>query len=112
MLQNIEILSTPAEAEADAQAQSGGCCGGGACGVPSQATSAASTQTFEVDGMTCGHCVSSVTEELSGLAGVEGVDVQLVAGGRSTVTVAADAPVRLDDVRAAIAEAGYSLVEA
>ena len=112
MLQNIEIMSTPAEAEADTQAQAGGCCGGGACGVPSQSTSATSTQTFEVDGMTCGHCVSSVTEELSGLAGVEGVDVQLVAGGRSTVTVAADAPVRLDDVRAAIAEAGYTLVEA
>ena len=109
MLQNIEIMSTPDQA--DAQAQAGGCCGGGACGVPSQAT-AASAQTFEVEGMTCGHCVSSVTEELSGLAGVEGVDVQLVAGGRSTVTVAADAPLRLDDVRAAVSEAGYSLVEA
>ena len=112
MLQNIEIMSTPAEAEADAQAQSGGCCGGGACAVPSEAVTAASSQSFEVDGMTCGHCVSSVTQELSGLAGVEGVDVQLVAGGRSTVTVAADAPLRLDDVRAAVAEAGYTLVEA
>jgi len=110
MLQNIEIMSTPAEA--DAQAQAGGCCGGGMCGAPSSAAAATSTQSFEVEGMTCGHCVSSVTEELSGLAGVEGVDVQLVAGGRSTVTVAADAPLRLDDVRAAVTEAGYSLVEA
>ena len=38
--------------------------------------------------------------------------MQLVAGGRSTVTVAADAPLRLDDVRAAVSEAGYTLVEA
>ncbi len=112
MLQNIEILSTPAEAEADAQAQAGGCCGGGACGVSSASAPSATAQTFEVDGMTCGHCVSSVTEELSGLAGVEGVNVQLVAGGRSTVTVSADAPLRVEDVRAAVSEAGYTLVEA
>lgn len=110
MLQNIEIMSTPAEAEA--QTQAGGCCGGGACGVSSESAVSASSQSFEVDGMTCGHCVSSVTEELAGLAGVEGVDVQLVAGGRSTVTVAADSPLRLDDVRAAVSEAGYTLVEA
>ncbi len=109
MLQNIEIMSTPTDA--DAQAQAGGCCGGGACGVPSQSASATTSQSFEVEGLTGGHCVSSVTEELSGLAGVEGVDVQLVAGGRSTITVAADAPLRLDDVRAAVTEAGYSLVE-
>lgn len=109
MQQPIEILSSPA----DVDTQAGGCCGGGACSTSSADTAAAtSTQSFEVDGMTCGHCVSSVTEELSGLAGVEGVDVQLVAGGRSTVTVAADAPLRLDDVRAAVSEAGYTLVEA
>lgn len=108
MQQPIEILSSPA----DVDTQAGGCCGGGACSTSSVDTAAAtSTQSFEVDGMTCGHCVSSVTEELSGLAGVEGVDVQLVAGGRSTVTVAADAPLRLDDVRAAVSEAGYTLVE-
>lgn len=108
MQQPIEILSSPA----DVDTQAGGCCGGGACSTSSADTAAAtSTQSFEVDGMTCGHCVSSVTEELSGLAGVEGVDVQLVAGGRSTVTVTADAPLRLDDVRAAVSEAGYTLVE-
>ena len=67
--------------------------------------------TFTVTGMTCEHCRRAVTEEISGLAGVEGVDVQLVAGGRSTVTVAADAPLRIEDVRAAVSEAGYTLVE-
>ncbi len=104
MLQDIEITSTP-------EPQAGGCCGGGACSTTdASAQSAATSQTFEVEGMTCGHCVSSVTEEISGLAGVEGVDVALVPGGRSTVTVASDNPLRVEDVRAAVSEAGYSLV--
>jgi copper chaperone len=106
MLQNIEITTTPA----DADVQAGGCCGGGCCAVPEQSTTSNATQTFEVEGMTCGHCVSSVTEEISGLAGVEGVDVELVPGGRSKVTVASDSALRVDDVRAAVTEAGYSLV--
>ncbi|MCR8670704.1 heavy-metal-associated domain-containing protein [Agrococcus sp. HG114] len=108
MVQNIEIMSTPDDAATEAQA--GGCCGGGCCAVPEQSAEAATSQSFEVEGMTCGHCVSSVTEEISGLAGVEGVDVQLVPGGRSKVTVASDAPLRVEDVRAAVSEAGYSLV--
>jgi copper chaperone CopZ len=112
MLQNIEITTTPT----DTNEQAGGCCGGGCCttdaAAPATATEAGVSQAFSVEGMTCGHCVSSVTEEISGLAGVEGVDVQLVAGGRSTVTVASDSPLRIDDVRAAVSEAGYTLVEA
>ena len=104
MLQNIEIKPAP-----ETEAQAGGCCGGGCCAVPEQSTEAATSQSFEVEGMTCGHCVASVTEEISGLAGVEGVDVQLVAGGRSKVTVASDAPLRVEDVRAAVSEAGYTL---
>lgn len=107
MEQRIEILSGPEDAAANA----GGCCGGGCCG-PVDAAAPAGAQTFEVEGMTCAHCVSSVTEELEGLAGVEGVSVQLVPGGRSTVTVTADAPLRVDDVRAAVSEAGYTLVDA
>lgn len=106
MLQNIDITTTPA----DADVQAGGCCGGGCCAAPEQSTTGVAAQTFEVEGMTCGHCVSSVTEEISGLAGVEGVQVELVPGGRSKVTVSADAPLRLDDVRAAVSDAGYSLV--
>lgn len=114
MLQDIEITSSPKLIELDGAEQAGGCCGGGCCSSDAgaaTATEAGTSQTFQVEGMTCGHCVSSVTEELSGLAGVEGVDVQLVAGGRSSVTVASDAPLRLDDVRAAVSEAGYTLVE-
>ncbi len=43
--------------------------------------------TVNVSGMTCGHCVSSVSEELEALAGVEEVDVDLNSGGISTVTI-------------------------
>jgi copper chaperone len=69
-----------------------------------------STQTFQVSGMTCGHCVSAVSEEISGLAGVEGVTIDLVPGEVSTVTVVSDAPLDAADVRAAVDEAGYELV--
>ena len=67
------------------------------------------TATYQVDGMTCGHCAQSVTEELSALDGVSDVQVELVAGGTSTVTVTSDAPLEADDVAAAVTEAGYAL---
>lgn len=68
------------------------------------------TSELFVSGMHCGHCVSSVTEELSAIDGVSNVSIALNVGGASTVTVSSDAP--LDDaaVRAAIDEAGYELV--
>ena len=69
-----------------------------------------STQTFNVTGLTCGHCVSAVTEELKNIPGVADVSVDLVAGATSTVTVIADQPVAETDVAAALDEAGdYAL---
>ncbi|MGO4536797.1 heavy-metal-associated domain-containing protein [Leifsonia sp. 2MCAF36] len=67
---------------------------------------------YLVAGMTCSHCVGSVTEELESIDGVETVRVDLNAGGTSTVTVSSAAPLDADAVRAAIDEAGYSLVTA
>jgi len=67
--------------------------------------------TLRVSGMTCGHCVTAVTEELRALDGVQSVDVELVAGGASTVTVASDSPLPDEAVRAAIDEAGYELAD-
>ncbi|MGP6172178.1 heavy-metal-associated domain-containing protein [Microbacterium sp. A196] len=66
--------------------------------------------TLKIDGMTCGHCVSSVTEELSAVAGVNSVAVDLAAGGTSTATVSADAAISNSALEAAVAEAGYALV--
>ncbi len=68
------------------------------------------TQKYEVTGMTCGHCVSSVKEELGEIAGVDSVDVDLNVGGSSTVTVASAEALDMEQVRAAIVEAGYELV--
>ncbi len=68
--------------------------------------------TLHVSGMTCSHCVNSVTAELGEMPGVEAVAVQLVPGGVSLVTVSSAAPLDEDAVAAAIDEAGYKLVPA
>ena len=69
------------------------------------------SQRFEVDGLTCGHCVGHVCGELKAVSGVSDVVVDLVPGGTSTVTVEADRALSADEVRAALSEAGsYTLV--
>ena len=59
--------------------------------------------TYTVPNMSCGHCKAAVTQELSALAGVHSVDVDL---DTKLVTVTGE---QLDDetLRAAIEEAGY-----
>lgn len=66
----------------------------------------AETKTYGVTGMTCGHCASAVTEEVQAIPGVVGVSVDLVAGGTSTLSVAADGPITDEAVAAALDEAG------
>ncbi len=73
---------------------------------------AAVVADYLVEGMTCSHCVQSVTEELSAIAGVESVNVDLNAGGISRVRVASAAPLGQDAVREAVEEAGYALARA
>lgn len=63
------------------------------------------TSTFTATGMTCQHCVASVTKEVSELDHVTSVTVDLPTG---KVTVESDAPVPADEVIAAIDKAGYS----
>ena len=65
-----------------------------------------STATYTVTGMTCGHCVSAVTEEVSQVPGVTAVDVDLATGG---LTVTSEQPVDETAVRAAVEEAGYEV---
>ena len=65
-----------------------------------------STATYTVVGMTCGHCVTAVTEEVAALSGVTAVDVDLAGG---VLTVSSDAPVDESAVRAAVEEAGYEV---
>jgi len=69
------------------------------------------TADYLVEGMTCGHCVSSVTEELTEVDGVTSVNVDLASGLPSTVSVTSDAPLDDATVSAAVEEAGYTLVK-
>lgn len=66
-----------------------------------------STQ-FVVRGMTCGHCVRAVTDEVAKLAGVTEVAIDLASGA---VTVTSAAPLDRGEVQAAVDEAGYELAE-
>ncbi|MFC3998846.1 heavy-metal-associated domain-containing protein [Nocardiopsis sediminis] len=62
--------------------------------------------TITVTGMTCGHCVSAVKEELSALPGVTAVDVELESG---RVTIDGTEPLSPDSLAAAVDEAGYAI---
>jgi copper ion binding protein len=64
------------------------------------------TASYTVTGMTCQHCVASVTEEVSEIPGVTDVAVDLASGA---LTVTSDQPVPDETVRAAVEEAGYDL---
>ena len=65
-----------------------------------------STSIWTVTGMTCGHCVKAVTEEVSAIEGVESVEVDLETGA---VTVAAATDPTREQMAAAVDEAGYAL---
>ena len=66
------------------------------------------TTTYTVVGMTCQHCVTSVTEEVAQVPGVTDVDVDLSSG---TLTVSSDAAVDDSAVRSAVEEAGYEIAD-
>jgi len=67
---------------------------------------------YLVTGMTCGHCVASVIEEVTLVPGVSAVTVDLVVGAASTVHVTSAAEPERTAIRAAIDEAGYQLQDA
>ncbi|WP_104107049.1 cation transporter [Nocardioides sp. 616] len=64
------------------------------------------TQSFTVTGMTCAHCVASVTEEVREVPGVESVEVALDTGA---LTVTSAEPLDQGAIAAAVEEAGYAL---
>jgi copper chaperone len=65
-----------------------------------------STKNYTVTGMTCAHCVASVTEEVQEIPGVEDVVVVLETGG---LTVTSAEPVDDAAVKTAVEDAGYQL---
>jgi copper ion binding protein len=79
---------------------------GGLTTTPMEENPMSTTATYTVSGMTCGHCVASVREEVGKVDGVTGVDVELATG---TVTVESERPVDSAEVAAAVEEAGYEV---
>ena len=73
---------------------------------PNESTQTDATRAYTVSGMTCSHCVLSVREEVSEVAGVQNDDVDL-SSGRLTVT---GENVSDEAVKAAVADAGYEVV--
>ncbi|MFC4554668.1 heavy-metal-associated domain-containing protein [Georgenia faecalis] len=67
------------------------------------------TTVLDVEGMTCGHCVSAVTKELEQVQHVSNISVILRNGGLSEVTVVSDSVLDQDALRAAVDEAGYTV---
>lgn len=65
-----------------------------------------STVSVTVTGMTCGHCATSVREEVGSIPGVTAVGVDLATG---EITVDSDAPVDSAAIKCAVEEAGYQL---
>ena len=64
------------------------------------------TNEYVVTGMTCQHCVSSVTEEVSTVSGVIDVQVELESG---QLVVVSDDAIPFESIQAAVDEAGYTL---
>lgn len=63
--------------------------------------------TYKIKGMTCGHCVAAVTEEVSGIDGVDSVTVDLDS---ASMVVTSNDPIDASVIRAAVDEAGYEVV--
>jgi copper chaperone CopZ len=63
--------------------------------------------TYRVEGMTCDHCVLSVREEVEGVAGVHGVDVDLESGR----LVVRGGGFSDEQITAAVTEAGYVVAD-
>jgi copper chaperone len=61
--------------------------------------------TYRVTGMTCAHCAAAVTTEVSAVAGVESVEVDVDSG----ILLVRGERVSEEEVRAAVDEAGYAV---
>lgn len=65
-----------------------------------------STTTVTVTGMSCGHCATSVREEITEIPGVRAVDVDLASG---SVTIESDSVLEAAAIKTAVEDAGYQL---
>lgn len=101
-------MLTPEEETMTEQTNSGSCCGSCGTGAATdvQVHGSGVTTVYKVSGMTCGHCESAISKEVSALDGVTAVTAVADTG---EVTVTSTAPLDQEAVRAAVDEAGYEL---
>ncbi len=69
-----------------------------------------STTDYTVTGLTCNHCVMTVSRAVAGVPGITGVSIDLVANGESTLHVQSDEAVDASAVETAVETAGYHVV--
>jgi len=69
-------------------------------------------KNIKVQGMTCDHCVNSVTDELNKISGVTGVNIALNTDAPTPVNIVADNDISDADIKAAVEEAGYTIAPA
>ena len=67
--------------------------------------------SYAVSGLSCSSCVDAITKKLSASQGVEGVRIELVSGGLSTVAVSSVRPIDDEQIREAIDDAGFDVVD-
>lgn len=67
--------------------------------------------SYAVSGLSCSSCVDAITKKLAALQGVEGVRIELVSGGLSTVAVSSVRPIDDEQIREAIDDAGFDVVD-
>ncbi|POH72493.1 heavy-metal-associated domain-containing protein [Arthrobacter glacialis] len=75
--------------------------------APASAKDASGT-SYRLEGLTCGHCVQRVESAIMAVAGVDSATIDLVVGGASTLTVSGS--VTSEEIRAAVAVAGYAVI--
>ena len=66
------------------------------------------TQTFNIKGMTCGHCEGRVTSEILTIPGVTEV---IASAEKANVTVESEAEISQEFIELAVHRAGYSVVK-
>ncbi|MEG9249931.1 heavy metal-associated domain-containing protein [Arthrobacter sp. Soc17.1.1.1] len=99
----------------DVNSPAGGSCG---CCAPQQVTAAQPategtvSADYAVTGLTCGSCAGRVSSAIGALNGVENVQIALVPGGVSTVSVTSNQPLEASSVQDAVEKAGYQLTTA
>nr|WP_253904993.1 heavy metal-associated domain-containing protein [Arthrobacter sp. H14] len=83
----------------------------GAVERDSASTGANVRTDFGVTGLTCGGCASTVKKTVSTIGGVKDVNVDVVAGGISTLTITAENKIEFQQVAEVVSQAGYELTD-